>query len=170
MFEVSFSQSSRKVEFFPWQRLNSFFLLASALLRLVQWFVWSSYRLRFVLSFVCFFLHWWVRMSEVILLSADDGLVFLFCFLLWYSILNRVLWWLGDAQSCIQVISFLWVLTIWYSLDWATELNWTNWGLVRRGSHEQIPHIQGEEQWLRFAVAAVKRYRTSKVRETQIRG
>jgi len=24
-------------------------------------------------------------------------------------------WWLGDARSCIQVISFVWVLTIWYS-------------------------------------------------------
>ena len=25
-------------------------------------------------------------------------------------------WWLGDARSCIQVVSFVWVLTIWYSL------------------------------------------------------
>ena len=24
--------------------------------------------------------------------------------------------WLGDARSCIQVVSFLWVLTVWYSL------------------------------------------------------
>jgi len=39
MFEVSFSQASRKVEFFPWRMLNSFFLLVSALLSLVQWFV-----------------------------------------------------------------------------------------------------------------------------------
>ena len=29
--------------------------------------------------------------------------------------------------------------------------------------------IQGEEQWLHFAEAAVKRYPTSKVRETQVR-
>ena len=29
--------------------------------------------------------------------------------------------------------------------------------------------IQGKEQWLRFAGAAVKRYPTSKVRETQVR-
>ena len=29
--------------------------------------------------------------------------------------------------------------------------------------------IQGKEQWLHFAGAAVKRYRTSKVRETQVR-
>ena len=33
MFEVSFSQASRKVEFFPWWRLKSFFLLVSALLK-----------------------------------------------------------------------------------------------------------------------------------------
>ena len=25
-------------------------------------------------------------------------------------------WWLGDARSCIQVVSFVWVLTIWYPL------------------------------------------------------
>ena len=29
--------------------------------------------------------------------------------------------------------------------------------------------VQGKEQWLRFAAAAVKRYPTSKVRETQVR-
>ena len=40
---------------------------------------------------------------------------------------------------------------------------------VRRGGHEDIPLIQGKEQWLRFAGAAVKRYPTSKVRETQVR-
>ena len=38
---------------------------------------------------------------------------------------------------------------------------------VRRGSGEEIPLVQGKEQWLRFAGAAVKRYPTSKVRETQ---
>ena len=25
-------------------------------------------------------------------------------------------WWLGDAGSCIQVVTFVWVLTIWYTL------------------------------------------------------
>ena len=40
---------------------------------------------------------------------------------------------------------------------------------VRRGCGEEIPLIQGKEQWLRFAGAAVKRYPTSKVRETQVR-
>ena len=40
---------------------------------------------------------------------------------------------------------------------------------VRRGSCEEIPLVQGKEQRLCFAGAAVKRYPTSKVRETQIR-
>ena len=40
---------------------------------------------------------------------------------------------------------------------------------VRKGSSEEIPLIQGKEHQLRFAGAAVKRYPTSKVRETQVR-
>ena len=40
---------------------------------------------------------------------------------------------------------------------------------VRRGSDEEIPLVQGKEQQLRFAGAAVKRYRMTKVRETQVR-
>ena len=37
------------------------------------------------------------------------------------------------------------------------------------GGGEGIPLVQGKEQRLRFAGAAVKRYPTSKVRETQVR-
>ena len=40
---------------------------------------------------------------------------------------------------------------------------------VRRGGPEKIPLIQGKEQRLHFAGAAVKRYPTTKVRETQVR-
>ena len=40
---------------------------------------------------------------------------------------------------------------------------------VRRGSCEEIPLVQGKEQQLCFAGAAVKRYPTSKVKETQVR-
>ena len=40
---------------------------------------------------------------------------------------------------------------------------------VRKGSSEEILLIQGKEQWLHFAGAAVKRYPKSKVRETQVR-
>jgi len=38
---------------------------------------------------------------------------------------------------------------------------------VRRGGREEIPLVQGKEQRLHFAGAAVMRYPTSKVRETQ---
>ena len=40
---------------------------------------------------------------------------------------------------------------------------------VRRGGSEEIPLMQGKEQRQHFAGAAVKRYPTSKVRETQVR-
>ena len=39
---------------------------------------------------------------------------------------------------------------------------------VRRGGREEIPLIQGKEQQLHFAGGAMKRYPTSKVRETQV--
>ena len=40
---------------------------------------------------------------------------------------------------------------------------------VRKGGGEEIPPVQGKEQWLCFAGAAMKRYPTPKVRETQVR-
>ena len=40
---------------------------------------------------------------------------------------------------------------------------------LRKGGSEEIPLVQGKEQWLHFAGAAVKRYPTSKVRETQVK-
>ena len=40
---------------------------------------------------------------------------------------------------------------------------------VRRGGRDEIPLIQGKKQRLRFAGAALKRYPTSRVRETQVR-
>ena len=40
---------------------------------------------------------------------------------------------------------------------------------VRRGGSEEIPLVQGKEQWLHFAGAAMKRYPMSKARETQVR-
>ena len=39
----------------------------------------------------------------------------------------------------------------------------------QEGGGEEIPLIQGKEQRLSFAGAAVKRYPTSKVRETQVK-
>ena len=40
---------------------------------------------------------------------------------------------------------------------------------VRNVGGKEIPLIQGKEQWLCFAAAAVKRYPMPKVRETQVR-
>ena len=40
---------------------------------------------------------------------------------------------------------------------------------LRMGSCEETPHIQGKEQRLCFAGAALKRYPTYKVRETPVR-
>ena len=40
---------------------------------------------------------------------------------------------------------------------------------VKKGRGEEIPLVQGKEQWLRFAGTEVKRYPTPKVRETQER-
>ena len=40
---------------------------------------------------------------------------------------------------------------------------------VRRGGCEEIPLVQGKEQQLYFAGAAMKRYPISKVRETPVR-
>ena len=40
---------------------------------------------------------------------------------------------------------------------------------VRKGGSEEIPLIKGKEQRLHFAGAALKRYPTPKVRETQVR-
>ena len=39
----------------------------------------------------------------------------------------------------------------------------------QEGHSEEIPLVQGKEQWLRFAGGAVKKYPMPKVRETQVR-
>ena len=39
---------------------------------------------------------------------------------------------------------------------------------VMKGGGEEIPFVQGKEQRLRFAGAAMKRYPPPKVRETQV--
>ena len=41
--------------------------------------------------------------------------------------------------------------------------------LDTKGGSEEIPLLQGKEQWLHFDGAAVKGYPTPKVRETQVR-
>ena len=99
MFEVSFSHASRKVEFFPWRKLNYFILLVSALLRLVQLFVWASYRVRFELNFCL--VSWFssdgqgcVKWYSCLLMTE---LVFL-CLLFRWGVLPRVLLLVGWCQ------------------------------------------------------------------------
>ena len=75
--------------------------LSLSLSRLVQWFVWASHRVRFVLIeilFVCLFFLWLARPSEVVTLSADDWV----CFVLFFrwGVLHRVL----------LVVGWCWVL------------------------------------------------------------
>ena len=50
-----------------------------------------------------------------------------------------------------------------------TESKYRTTFKVRRGGCEEISLVQGKEQQLRFAETAMKRYPTSKVRETQVR-
>ena len=40
--------------------------------------------------------------------------------------------------------------------------------LRRQSGPDNIPHVQGQEQWVHSAEAAMKRYPTSKVRETTV--
>ena len=51
------------------------------------------------------------------------------------------------------------------------RMAWRSYSIfkVRRGGGEEILLIQGQEQQLHFAGAAVRRYPMSKLRETQVR-
>ena len=64
---------------------------------------------------------WWVYMYMYFVTAICLGFIFGFLFLSICFVWDEVsctgsYWWLGDARSCIQVVSFVWVLTIWYSL------------------------------------------------------
>ena len=109
MFEISFSQSSR---------LNSFFLLVSPLS------VWSSGLCKLLIVwdfcwvFVCLSVFplmgqaewggnsvcWWLDLYFRFVCCLDEAPC------------TGYYWWLDDARYCIQVFSFVWVLTIWSSL------------------------------------------------------
>ena len=78
------------------------------------------------------------------------GLYFCFVCCLDEASCTGCYWWLGDARSCIQVVSFVWVLTVWYSLGWV--LWWSRvlesllplqrlraWSQVLRGSLYSFP-------------------------------
>ena len=59
-------------------------------------------------------------------------------------------------------------MTIWLHGHRRAERSYSTFK-VRSGGCEEIPLLQGKEQWLHFAGTAMKRYPTSKVRETQVR-
>ena len=97
----------------PWtEELVGYNPWAPKELDMIEW-------LHFHLRFVCLFVFplmgkaawggnpvcWWLGLY--------------FCFV---SCLDEVpctgcYWWLDDAGSCIQAVSFVWVLTVWYSLE-----------------------------------------------------
>ena len=59
---------------------------------------------------------------------------------------------------------------IWEYAAWAQEGQKEIFQFkARKGSGEEIPLVQGKEQRLRFAGAAVKKYPMSMVRETQVK-
>ena len=89
--------------------------------------VWVTlYMVRLVLRFfVCLFFLWWARLSKV----GNPvwwrlGLCFLFVCCLDEVSYSGCYRWLGDDGSCIQVVSSVWVLTIWYSLGLVWRRQW----------------------------------------------
>ena len=61
-----------------------------------------------MLSFCLFVFPLMGKVSEVIILSADDwGLHFCFVCCLAEASCTGCYWWLGDAGSCIPVVSFV---------------------------------------------------------------
>ena len=111
----------------------------------------------FLFLFVCLFCLWWARLSEVLILSADYWVVFLFCFLFRWGILHRVLLVVGWCRILYSVVSFVWVLTIWHSSAMATHSSVLAWripgtgepgGLLSMGLH-RVGH-----NWSDLAAAA----------------
>ena len=79
--------------------------------------------------------------------------------------------WGSQGKNTEVVCHFLlqWTTFCQNSPPWSVHLGLPYTSNVRSGSREEIPHVQGKEQWLHFAGAAVKRYPTSKVRKTPVR-
>ena len=137
--------------------MNSFFRLLSAFLRLVQWLVWASYRVRSVLSF-CLFVFPLMSLAER---NSNPvcwwlGLYFCFAYLdeasctVWY-------WWLGDTGSSIQVPSFVWVLNLLFPRVSSLVV----WGV---GVSAPTPKAQGSSsgqerrfhKWFSMALSEIK--------------
>ena len=132
-----------------------------------------------ILSFFLeLFLHWspvayWAPTDLVNPLSVSYHFSFSYCS--WSS--------QGKETEVVCHSLLQWTTFCQTSPPWPSHLGWphTAWlmvrvrrversySMIRRGGCEEIPLVQGKEHWLRFAGAAVKRYPTSKVRETQVR-
>ena len=80
------------------------------------WYLCWSYI--FICLFICLFFLWWKKAKW----SGNPvcwWLAWYFCFVCCLGEMSYTVyyWWLGDAQTtCIKVVSFVWVLTTWYSL------------------------------------------------------
>ena len=75
-----------------------FFLLVTFLLRLCKLHV--GWYLCCVCLSVCLFFLWWARLSEVVILSADDWVCIFVFFVVWMRVLHRLL----------LVVGWCWVL------------------------------------------------------------
>ena len=83
----------------------------------------------------------WVRCNPV---CWWLGLYFCFVCCLDEASWTGCYWWLGDAGSYIQVFSFVWVLTIWYSLvsrGWRNLVVWSQWWESERRKEANIPWV-----------------------------
>ena len=68
--------------------------------------------MRFVLSFCLSVFPLMDRLSEVVILSADDWVCICFVCCLDEVSCTGCYWWLGGAGSSIQVVSFVGIITI----------------------------------------------------------
>ena len=97
---------------FPGFKVEFFLLFCFCSLKISPVVCVRVYRVRFLLSiclFLCLFFLWLAKLSEVIILSADDW-VFLFCLLFKWSVLYRVIlvvgWCLVSYSSGFLCVSY----------------------------------------------------------------
>ena len=134
-FKENWSSSLKKVEFF----LPFGFCPANVGPVVCVSFIEGEICAEFL--FFCLFFLWWARLSKVVTQNAND----------WICIFV--------AGSCIQVVSFLWGLTIWYSLGlvlWQSRVlesvlpfsRLRAWSLLRSCGHESKCGAVSVHTWL----------------------
>ena len=105
MFEISFFKASRKVEFFHCK--VEFFLPFGFCPPKVGPVVCVSFVEGEICAEFFFVFPLMVRLSEVVILSADDWVCICFVCCLDEVSCTGCYWWLGDDGSCVQVVSFV---------------------------------------------------------------